>query len=534
MKFLEVLRQYSQRTNRQQAIQRLSASDSGWVSWSRIWQDVQTTVTVLRQLGVQQGNRVGILAGNSLAWILVDLACHQLHAVSVPLNTDLSQAQLEQQIQHAGISLLFVSPDGFPKVSSLSQIPIVTTGMRHDEYDLSGLLILGEFDEFLAMARGEEIALQIPAPSPHRIASIVYTSGTTGESKGVMLTEDNLVFNAEMALARYQFDEETHQFNFLPFFHAFGRTCDLYVWLLGGHRITLASDRQQAAVEVAQVSPTHINGVPYFFEKLKALCLPETNLHDGLGSSLTQINSGGAALNSDTYAFFEEQSVAVLEGYGLTETSPVAALNGRDLTRAGSVGTAIDQTTMVISQQNEVLIQGRHVCAGYYRDQQATNELIQDGWLQTGDLGVIDEDGFLFLTGRKGDLIVTSSGHNIWPHVIESLLEEHIGIEQAIVFGDRKKYLVAILFPNWSYFADNVDVSGTSDHWKDSPNVERWFQNLVDRILESRAGYERIGKLALLSQPLTADKEQLTVKGTLRRVAIKEQFADILDRLYSS
>ena len=178
----------------------------------------------------------------------------------------------------------------------------------------------------------------------------MYTSGTTGEAKGVMLTEDNLVVDAQMALQRYQFEPDTHQFNFLPFFYVFGRTCDLYVWLLGGHRLTLASSRKKAVEEVGVIAPTHINGVPHFFQKLATLCAQSSSKDRVLGSNLSQINSGGSALARDVFDFYQANSIAVLEGYGLTETSPVATLTGPNDIRDDSVGCAIEGTEIKLSE----------------------------------------------------------------------------------------------------------------------------------------------------------------------------------------
>jgi len=534
MKFLQSLQHRSVESGHKQALQILESDGSRWVTWHELNQRVHHTAVLLQNLGVAAGNRVGILAENSLEWILIDLACHYLHAVSVPLNPDLSSSQLQYQISHSGMSLLFASECQFGKLGGQSSIPVVA--MHHGETPQGSCpeFVIGALQAMLAVSSSKNSELRIPPAKPDRIASIVYTSGTTGEAKGVMLTEDNLLFNAQMAWQRYQFNSDAHQFNFLPFFHAFGRTCDLYVWLEGGHLLTLASSRQTAASEIGEIAPSHINGVPYFFEKLATLCSDAECIENVLGNKLSQINSGGATLDRQVFDFYDSNSVAVLEGYGLTETSPVATLTGRDDIRYGSVGKALDETQVKLNDANEVLIKGRHVCAGYYRDAETTAELISDGWLKSGDLGRLDDNQFLYLMGRRNELIVTTGGHNVWPQDIEACLQEHDAIEQAVIFGNGKKYLVAILFPNWEYFAEQVDVSGTSDDWKDSPNVENWFMQIVKLQLKNRASYEQVAYLHLLGQPLSTGQQQLTTKGTLRRSVIKEQLADVLDRLYTS
>jgi len=534
MKFLQVLQQRAQSAYSCDALRICNEHDSQEIDWQELYERVRVTALLLQNLGVAPGNRVGLLAENSLEWILIDLACHYLHAVSVPMNTHLSPQQISKQIRHSGASLLFVSEEFYSDLDLGPGIPIVILG-RTDGITADHLTpVLGSFDEMIVSVSALDRELAIPSRESERVASIVYTSGTTGEAKGVMLTEENLVFNAQMALERYQFKPDTHQFNFLPFFYAFGRTCDLYVWLLGGHRLTLASSRKKAVEEVGVTAPNHINGVPYFFEKLAALSAHSGSNDDVLGCNLSQINSGGSVLARNVFDFYQSNSIAVLQGYGLTETSPVATLTGPDDIRYDSVGCAIAGTEIKLSDDGEILIKGQHVCAGYYRDAKATADLISNGWLQTGDLGRLDEDQFLYLTGRKKELIVTSGGQNIWPQSIEQILLEHEAIEQAIVFGDEQKFLTAILFPNWEYFAEQVDVSGNSDHWKDSPNVERWFMQIVNKQLEDRASYEQVARIALLSLPFSIEQQQLTVKGTLRRSVIKEQLADVLDRLYTS
>jgi|TARA_B110000263_G_scaffold79306_1_gene69215 long-chain acyl-CoA synthetase len=504
-----------------------------WFTWQELWQQVSKSAYGLQNLGVCDGNRVGISAENCWQWIIADLACQYLRAVSVPLSTQLSSQQLQSQIRHSGMSLLII--DDLDRLDTVPvAIDVVTLfdepSIRDDNAHWT---VLGSWDEIINLGQ-IDVKEELPSEFDFdRIATIIYTSGTTGAPKGVMLSAGNLAFDAEQTLDRYGFDQSDHQYCFLPLFHAFARTCDLYAWIVGGHRLTLASDRNNAIADLTHSQPTHINGVPLYFRRLReAVGSADSGNSSVWGSRLNQVNSGGAALDNATFDFFEEHGITMLEGYGLTETSPVATLNSRTTQRRGSAGKPLTETDVRISEVGEIQIAGPHVFAGYFRDAELTSTTIEDGWFKTGDLGRIDDDGFLFVTGRLDEMIVTTVGENIWPGLLEAELQEHATIEQVMVYGHGCDYLVALVHPNWEQFVNRLDLSGGPAVWVDSPNVEQWFHKVVEQQLHGFAPHEQIRKVALVQSPWTWENDMLTPKGTLRRSQIAAKFDSILQAMY--
>ena len=508
-----------------------------WYSWGELLQQVQAFAWVLKNLGITRGNRVGILAESGLEWIVADLACHYVKAVSVPLSTQISQRQLESQMDHSGLCLLLVDDvnrvTGVKFGTGVSVMNLGDSRATDEESIQRSLDWVGCWPDLKRHAGVMEGPLPMETCDPTRISTIMYTSGTTDSPKGVMLTEGNLMFNSQQAFACYGFDSTAHQYSFLPFFHAFARTCDLYVWLCGGHRLSLASARKNTIQDLAHVCPTHINGVPHYFHRLRQAALECDHEVRVWGDLLEQVNCGGAALSDDLYMFYETAGIAMLEGYGLTETSPVASLNTQGAQRMGSVGKALAETELRIDVSGEIQIRGPHVMAGYYRDSQQTQAAYDDGWLKTGDLGYLDDEGFLFVTGRETEMIVTSRGQNVWPGTIEMELAKHAAIGQAVVFGDGSDDLVALICPDWDHVVAVLDLSGSPKQWVGSPQVENWFLEIVQQQLSALARHEQIAKVALIESPLTAENDMLTPKGTLRRCQIATVFEDVLKRLYS-
>jgi long-chain acyl-CoA synthetase len=284
--------------------------------------------------------------------------------------------------------------------------------------------------------------------------------------------------------------------------------------------------------ECARFHPTTLSGVPYFFDRVyRALCERGAQNTPGalrhlLGGEIRFCNSGGAALPAHVYDFFHSQGVPLLEGYGLSESSPVITLSTVDHVRRGAVGRTIDGVEVQIAPDGEILTRGPHVMLGYYRNPAATAEVIRDGWLHTGDLGRLDDDRFLYITGRKKEILVLSNGKNIAPAYLEALLTADPAIAQALVIGDGRNYLAALIVPN----AAHRDVQELLA----SPDAHgRWQQIISDR-LKDCSHHEQVRRFAVLPRPFSIEEGELTPKLSLRRAVICAHFADEIKALYAS
>jgi long-chain acyl-CoA synthetase len=287
------------------------------------------------------------------------------------------------------------------------------------------------WEEHLDAALGGELA-EFAAATAHiggdELATIMYTSGTTGRPRGVMLSHGNLASNAATTAAQYPTSPEDLRLCFLPLSHIYARTCDLYAWLARGTRMALARSRETIIEDCGLVQPTMINGVPYFYEKIYRR-LHEAGVADQegmvqklLGGRVKYCFCGGAALPAHVETYFASQGTPILPGYGLSETSPVISLSTHEAYRSGSVGRVLPGIEVRIAGDGEIVTRGPHVMQGYWKDPATTSETIRDGWLHTGDLGRLDDDGFLTITGRKKEILVTSLGKNVEPTAIERRL----------------------------------------------------------------------------------------------------------------
>jgi long-chain acyl-CoA synthetase len=392
--------------------------------------------------------------------------------------------------------------------------------------------------------RGAEAACRIRATTAAgQLATILYTSGTTGEPKGVMLTQGNLASNACSTIAAFGGDADRVRLNFLPLSHIFARTCDLYAWLVEGGRLAIAESRETVLADCQQIKPTALNGVPYFYDKLyRGLC--EKGVHQmpgvvksALGGAITTCCAGGAALPDHLYDYYLSQGVAILQGYGLSESSPVITISTPSHHRRGSCGRPIPGVEVRLADDGEILTKGPHVMAGYYESPQATSEVLRDGWLATGDLGRQDEDGFLYITGRKKEILVTSGGKNIAPVYLESLLTEEPLIAQAMVVGDGRSYLTALIVPNAELLRSEVERRGLAGLSPDDalahPVVTALFAAKIDQRLSAVSPHEQVRKFTLLGQPFSIEAGELTPKLSLRRQPIAARCASAIEAMYA-
>jgi long-chain acyl-CoA synthetase len=471
----------------------------GWRTWAEVVRDVQSVAAMLRAMGVQPGDRVAQVSENRYEWILVDLALHQLGVVHVPIHVTLSGEQIAEQIAASGSHVVFVSRAELLENFS-GQLAHGERILVHEEQDYR--------EAKLPLGTQSSPLLPVSSPQPNDLATILFTSGTTGRPRGVMLSHANLAWNAASTSNTHGNTPDQTRINILPFSHIYARTCDLYTWIYRGSRLVLAESRETLVRDCQLVHPTVLNGVPYVYERLaERVRASGTPLAAVLGGKMKQLTCGGAAIAPEVEAWYESQALPLLPGYGLTESSPVISVSTPAARKAGTVGKPLAGLDVKIAADGEVLVRGPNVMLGYWQDDGATTAAIHDGWLHTGDLGAVDGDGFLTIRGRKKELIVLSTGKNVSPTRIESLLTASPLIEQAAVFGEGLPGLVALVVPA----ADGV-------------TSEQMAAEIESR-LAAAAREEQVHRFALLERPFSIERGELTPKLSLCREVIAKNFA---------
>lgn len=499
-----------------------------WLTWTELEQRVAAWAATLQARGVGPGSHVVQLAGNSLPWVLVDLALHWLGAVHVPLHAALSADQAATQIQHAQAMLAIVDPraPAAEAIASDAVVPVIS----HDQ---------------LARQAADLPAGERPPQAPvadDQLATILYTSGTTGQPLGVMLTHGNLASNALAVCEAVRPPDDEIRLSILPLSHIYGRTCDMYCWLARGTRLALAESRETIFRDCQLVRPTALNAVPYFYRKVVHRLLEEGSqvdehqLRQALGGEIKRCFCGGAALAPEIDSFYRERSLPICCGYGLTETAPVISASSVHNDRAGAVGPPIPDTEVRLAEDGEILVRGPGVMRGYWQNEQATAAVFRDGWLATGDLGAWD-DGHLVIEGRKKELIVLTTGKNIAPTAVEGRLAGSPLIEQVCVVGDRRDYLTALVVPNPAVLRREIRTRRlwvwSKRRALNHPKVRTFYREEIDRLLSDLASYEQVGDFVLLDRGFSADEGELTPKMSLRRPVILEHFAEQIDGMYA-
>ncbi len=519
------------------------------ITWNALAADVRRMAAALVDLGVAAGDRVAHVSENRYEWIVVDLAVHLARGVHVAIHCSLAGPQIAYQIADSGATLVIVSgPEQAQKlIQSAASLP---PGMRVFSHDPCSAAIQGCSIQHLApiAAQASEaagLALEQAAAAnvkPADLATILYTSGTTGEPKGVMLSHGNLASNAIATLEAFCTRPGEVRLCWLPLSHIYARTCDLYISLADGAELALAKSRETIVADAKLVHPTFINGVPYFYDKIcrhlqeKKLDDKPGSINELLGGRLEICCAGGAPLPDHTAEIFERQGVKLFQGYGLTESSPVIATEIPTAHRIGTVGPPIPGVEVKIADDGEVLTCGPHVMLGYWNKPQATAEALRDGWLYTGDLGRMD-DGFLRITGRKKELIVTAAGKNIAPTYLEGLLAKDPLISQVMVIGDRRNYLTALIVPDRERLTAEIMRQRipvfTPAQAVAHPRVNAIYRELIDRRLAGVSTFEQVQKFTLLDRGLTVESGELTPTLKLRRDVILANCAEAIEKMYA-
>jgi long-chain acyl-CoA synthetase len=360
-------------------------------------------------------------------------------------------------------------------------------------------------------------------PAPDDLATILYTSGTTGRPRGVMLSQRNLAVNAAAVADAHGGDADQTRLCILPLSHIYARTCDLYTWVYRGSRLVLAESRESLARDCELARPTALNAVPFLYQRIAERIAASgvqdeaAALRQFFGGRVEKLFSGGAPLAPNVEAWFAGIGLPILQGYGLTEASPVISVSTLSANRFGSVGQPLPDVEVRVADDGEILCRGPNVMLGYWRDEQATADVIHGGWLHTGDLGQLDDDNFLFIRGRKKELIVLSTGKKVLPTRVENLITASPLIEQAAVFGDGQCGLVALIVP----------AAGRGERGARSEE----FAAEIKRRLQSAAHEEQIQRFTLLDRPFSIERGEMTPKLSLCRTMIERNFAAELSRI---
>jgi long-chain acyl-CoA synthetase len=525
------------------------------------------------------------MAPNCPEWAYIDLGALSCGAVSVPVYHTEGLSTLLHIVKDSGSRFLFVhSPlmvgELLPHLDQLPELErvILLEGEKGSPEILSR-------DEFLKSAEDvadAEVDRLLSQGNPDDIASIVYTSGTTGPPKGVTLTHGNFISNIKACCCLFDIGEKDECLSFLPLSHVFERMAGYYFMLYQGAAIAYAESIDSVPLNLTEARPTIVLSVPRLYEKMYARVLERVlsgrwikkqiffaalnscralvrkelageepgrlhrllaetarsvvfaPLREHLGGRLRFFISGGAPLGKEVAEFFLAAGLPIYEGYGLTETSPVIAANSPGALRLGTVGRPLDGTEVRIAEDGEILVKGPGVFQGYWGRPEATEEALIDGWFKTGDVGIVDADGFLAITDRKKDLIVTAGGENVAPQHLENLFKSDKFLANAMVYGDRKPYLTALLIPNLENLEayarhkkiDFLDPCDLVNH----PQVLQLIRRRIDALQEGYPSFQRIKRFTLLSRDFS--KEEMTPTLKVKRKLVTENFHKVLEEMY--
>jgi long-chain acyl-CoA synthetase len=566
------------------------------ISSRELFEQVRDLSLGLSALGVAAGDRVAIVSESRPEWTIADLAVLTAGAITVPVYPTLPDTQVEYILNDSGARLVVVSNevqlrkiravrDRLPRLQMTLLVDVGADGPRAPaEASLADAIAKGHTrlmnENGLARIYRETAA----AVKPDDLATLIYTSGTTGEPRGVMLTHANLVSNLVGSAAVLKVTDEDEALSFLPLSHAFERLV-LYLYLYEGLSISFAESIETIGRDLMAVRPTIITGVPRIYEKLQARILDAaahgsavsraifawaigvgtrharvrlagetpspllalqhrvadrlvfSKIRARTGGKLRLAISGSAALSPSVAEFLHAVGIPVIEGYGLTETSPVLTVNPLEAPRIGTVGRALPGVELRIAEDGEILARGPNVMRGYYRRPDLTAEIVRNGWLATGDIGRLDADGYLTITDRKKQLFKTSGGKYVAPQPLESLLKQDPLVAEAVVIGNGRKFVSALLVPSFPLLqkrAADLGLGGAVEALVAHPTIHAIFDGIVRAANFRLAPHEQIRRFVLLPAEFSVDSGELTPTLKVKRHVVEERWKTEIEEIYRS
>ena len=558
-------------------------------SYREMDESIEALARGLVELGVGVGDKVAIFAPNSPEWILADLAVMSLRAVTVPIFATSTVEQARYIIEDAEVKIAFAgSGSEMDKLLSVREIctspeVLIVMGGSTESGDEGDMLMSDFMERGRKSDTTEECKVREREAKASDLATIIYTSGTTGEPKGVMLAHENFLNQFQTLENRYDLSSEDRSLCFLPLSHVFERSWSFYV-LLTGAKNSFVPDPRRLAKYIVEVRPTAMASAPRLYEKIyagifnKLETAPATRrklfhwalavggkyqrkirsggagpllraqhaiadklvlvkLREVIGGPKKIMASGGAALSKEIEEMFFAAGLLIFQGYGLTETAPMLTANAPGDFRFGTVGKPVEGVQIRIAESGEILAKGPNIMSGYFKKPEATAEVFTDGWFHTGDIGHFDDDGYLVITDRIKDLIVTSGGKNVAPQWIETTVGKDPFIEQLAVLGDRRKYISALVVPSFEVLSEWARRQKLNfESHEDLIRLPEVIHHITDRIKSQSthlAPFEKIKRFTLMAKEFTMQAGEITPTLKVKRRVIHEKYKELIERMYS-
>jgi long-chain acyl-CoA synthetase len=570
--------------------------ENEWVgiTGSEIRSTVKDLAFGLQSLSIGKGDNIALLSNNSPRWAMSDYGIICSGAATVSVYPTLIPSQVEYILNDSQSKVVFAeNQEQMQKVlASWGNCPDLQYAVVMDESNTDSDDRIFNFRDFLELGTKHEQKSEasfedlMDKPEPNDLLTLIYTSGTTGNPKGVKLSHGNMMSNVEGTKQNIDFDDTEIFLSFLPLSHSFERMGGHFTAFSVGAQVYYAESIETVPENLREVKPTVVLSVPRLYEKmyakvraglksapearqkifwwaigvgkeatqyrLKNQALPfalglkhkiadklvYSKVKDRVGGRLRFFVSGGAPLSQEIGEFFAAADIMILEGYGLSETSPVLTCNTPEAVRYGSVGKPLFNVDIEIAADGEILAKGPNIMTGYFNNEEATREAIDsDGWFHTGDIGHIDDDGFLFITDRKKNILVTSAGKNVAPAPMENALTNSPYIEQVVIIGDKRNFISALIVPAQEAVGNELTAQGKSvfgdDIMSDHPDVKALIQKEVDTVMEKFSNYERVKEFSILPRLFTIEDGELTPTLKVVRKVVLDHFSDAAEKNYS-
>ncbi len=588
----ELFRHAFKKHNRADALNYNSGGKWEKVSSDEICSRAEHIALGLYALGLRKGDKAAILAANSPEWTIADAGCQFAGIVDVPVYTTLAETSVCYIINDSGARIFFLQDNAtfqliakiFPECKTLEKLVFFNAEGVTAENAIS----LAELESLGADLKNEKPNLindLAKAIEPADVATLIYTSGTTGEPKGVMLSHGNIISNVIDAGEKYSFSEKDVPLSVLPLSHIFERSA-MYLYIFNGMAVHYAESIDKVADNLREVRPTIFVGVPRIFEKVyakaKLLAAESSPLKEKIfdwaidvgkdfafkteknlpvsfflgvkhsiadkivfakfraffGGRLRFCITGGAALSETIYLIFNGAGVSIMQGYGLTETSPVITSSNPIDVKLGTVGKPIRNVEARIASDGEIEARGPNVMLGYYNKPEATRDVFtEDGWFKTGDIGQFDDEGFLKITDRKKELLKTSGGKYIAPSPIEQMIKGSRFVSQVVLVGNDRKFAAALIVPSFDQLASFAKHEGlklkTPKEFCEDKTIIKLLEKQIDELTRNLSKFEKVKKIALLDAELTIEGGELTPTLKVKRRVVDEKYKDVIEKIYA-